>query len=134
VLSLDGLRWAAVVVLMTVLGGGAAFSATEGHGLSTWDGAWWAITTMTTVGYGDIYPHTDLGRLVAVIVMGVGIGFVALITAALAQRFLQVGIHEEAELVEHDVELAHDDVLLELAEISERLRRVETAVRAMRAA
>jgi hypothetical protein len=67
-------------------------------------------------------------------VMTVGIGFVALITAALAQRFLQVQIHEEAVLVEHEVELAHDDVLLELAEISERLRRVEAAVRAMRAA
>lgn len=88
---------------------------------------------MTTVGYGDIYPHTSLGRLIAVVVMAVGIGFVAMITAALAERFLQVQIHAETEVVEHDVELAHADVLLELAEISERLRRVESAVRAMRA-
>lgn len=35
---------------------------------------WWAVTTTTTVGYGDIYPATDIGRFVAIFVMVVGIG------------------------------------------------------------
>ena len=47
--------------------------------LSSWDGIWWAITTVTTVGYGDSFPTMDEGRTIAMVVMFVGIGFVALL-------------------------------------------------------
>ena len=88
-LSTEGVRDAAVLALMTVLGGGAAFAAIEkDQDLSTWDGVWWSLTTVTTVGYGDVAPQTDGGRVVAIIVMLVGIGFVAVLTAAAAERFV----------------------------------------------
>jgi voltage-gated potassium channel len=87
--SLEGLRYAALIVFTVVVGGGVVFDAVEpGQGLSTWDGLWWAAETVTTVAYGDIYPTTALGRIVATVVMATGIGFVALLTGALAQRFL----------------------------------------------
>ena len=89
VFSLKGLRYAALIAFTIVVGGGVVFVAVEpGQNLSTWDGLWWAAETVTTVAYGDIYPTTSLGRIVATVVMIAGIGFVALLTGALAQRFL----------------------------------------------
>ena len=92
VFSLQGLRYAALIVFTVVVGGGVIFVAVEpGQDMSTWDGLWWAAETVTTVAYGDIYPTTALGRIVATVVMTAGIGFVALLTGALAQRFLYGG-------------------------------------------
>ena len=92
VFSLQGLRYAALIVFTVVVGGGVVFVAVEpGQHLSTWDGLWWATETVTTVAYGDIYPTTAPGRIVATVVMTAGIGFVALLTGALAQRFLYGG-------------------------------------------
>jgi voltage-gated potassium channel len=88
-LSTEGVRDAAVLALLTVLGGGASYAAVEkSQNLSAWDGVWWAMTTVTTVGYGDSYPKTDAGRVIALVVMLVGIGFVAILTAAAAERFM----------------------------------------------
>jgi voltage-gated potassium channel len=96
VFSLQGLRYAALIVFTIVVGGGAIFVAVEhNQDLSIWDGLWWAAETVTTVAYGDIYPTTALGRIVATVVMTAGIGFVALLTGALAQRFLY-GAGEDA--------------------------------------
>lgn len=90
-LSTEGARDAAVLALVAVLGGGAAYAAVEkssdGQALSAWDGVWWAITTVTTVGYRDSYATTTGGRIIAVVMMLVGIGFVAILTAAAAARF-----------------------------------------------
>ena len=49
---------------------------------------YWAISTMTTVGYGDFHPETGEGQVLAAVVMLVGIGFVAVVTGAIAQRFV----------------------------------------------
>jgi voltage-gated potassium channel len=72
---------------------------------------------MTTVGYGDIYPATTTGRLIGAGVMIVGIGFVAFLTAAVAQRFV-------AQIEEPKPEW-EADVLSELREIKERLAAIE---------
>ena len=70
---------------------------------------------MTTVGYGDISPETVAGRVIAIVVMVVGIGFVAIITAAAAERFMR-GREAEAERA----------VLRErLDEVLRRLDRIE---------
>ncbi len=50
---------------------------------------WWAVVTITTVGYGDYYPVTSAGRLIAVLVMFTGIGIVLTLIGMLSQRRLQ---------------------------------------------
>jgi len=54
------------------------------------DGFWWAITTVTTVGYGDRYPTTTEGRLLAVMLMFMGISLVGVITASVAAWFVKM--------------------------------------------
>lgn len=52
-------------------------------------GLWWAVQTVTTVGYGDHVPTTDAGRIVAALVMLLGIGFITVITASITGTFVQ---------------------------------------------
>lgn len=53
------------------------------------DGIWWALTTITAVGYGDRYPVTTIGRMIAVIVMFTGITLFSLIIANIASYFVE---------------------------------------------
>lgn len=126
IFSMQGLKYVALLALLTALGGGAAFSAVE-KGHSTWDGVWWAVTTMTTVGYGDLYPTTTAGRFVGLAVMLVGIGFIAILTGAVAQRFLA----SEVQTLEAEVTGEAESVsaiLGELRAVRERLAELEIRV------
>jgi voltage-gated potassium channel len=106
--SPEGLRYAAIITAFLVLIGGASFAAVEkDQHLSAWDGFYWAISTVTTVGYGDINPTTDTGRVIAIAVMLTGIGFVAIITGAVAERFLATR-REEHRLVEEVAQLREE--------------------------
>ncbi len=101
-LTVEGVKYAGVLAVTTVVAGGAAFAAIEkthdGESLDTWDGVWWAATTVTTVGYGDMFPETTAGRVLAMTIMLVGIGFVALLTAFVADRFIRRETEEIASM------------------------------------
>ncbi len=73
------------------------------------DALWWAIETVTTVGYGDKAPHTDLGKLIAVTLMIGGIGVVGLITASLASWIVQRVADEDT--ANRGITQAHIDAL-----------------------
>jgi voltage-gated potassium channel len=125
VFSLQGLRYAALLLFTIVVGGGVLFVAVEpDQHLSTWDGLWWAIQTVTTVTYGGPYPTTALARIVATVVMTSGIGFVALLTGALAQRFLygaSEGAASEAGTNEAEITKRLDELSNQIARLRQAL-------------
>ena len=83
------------LVLATVLIGAAAVRYFEQMGF--YDALWWAFVTATTVGYGDISPSTAGGRIVAIMLMLVGIGFISTLTGTIASFFVAPAPEPEAK-------------------------------------
>ena len=82
---------------------------------------WWAIVTVTTVGYGDRYPVSPGGRVVAAVLMLVGIGLIGVLTATVASVFIK----EHTDANKETFKKGHADLGQQLAVISDRLADVE---------
>jgi voltage-gated potassium channel len=96
----NALRLAALATLFLTVMAGAVQSTVDSRDFASfWDGVWWAVVTVTTVGYGDLYPHTVAGRIIAMCVMLLGIGFLAVLTATVASHFVQVDQQSESSQV-----------------------------------
>jgi len=103
----------------TVCIGGALFSVIEPD--ADWfDGVWWAVVTLTTVGYGDYSPESFLGRWLGAFVMAGGIGAVAILTGLLADEIREARTHAADETPELDDDIEH--VMLVLADELDKLR------------
>jgi voltage-gated potassium channel len=112
----SALRAAALAtIFLTVLAGAVQSTVDTGDFATFWDGVWWAVVTVTTVGYGDLYPHTVAGRMIGIVVMLLGLGFLAVLTATVASHFIRVDDADSS------------------AEILDTLRRLEADVAEVRA-
>lgn len=86
---------------------------------------WWSITTVTTVGYGDVYPITNAGRVIAVLLMIGGISLAGVVTAALASWIIE-RVAEEDEM-QQAATVAHIDALRgEIRDLAQELRKEAT--------
>ena len=103
------------VLIICIISFGYIFYLAEPQIKTFGDGFWWALVTITTVGYGDITPLTTLGRLVAGTLMFVGLGLIATVTAIVSAKFI-------ANYVDHHT---NDDVLEKLEELEDEIEKIE---------
>jgi len=97
------------------------------------EAVWWTITTISTVGYGDRYPVTVEGRLVAATLMVAGIALLGVVTASIAAWFVE-NVRRAGEQVSEDVEEVSEDVEATralLAEVLAELRAVSARLDAL---
>jgi voltage-gated potassium channel Kch len=124
-----------VIVTATVLvvvGSGALMRVLDHREYrSIWAGMWWAMQTVTTVGYGDVTPRAPSGRIVATFVMLSGIAFLAIVTASITSTFVERANRdrESAEDVQEErLEERLAGMEAELRATREQLARIESAV------
>ncbi len=127
VFGTSGLGYLLSGLIVLVLISGTLFSYLEdGYGVS--EGIWWAVVTATAVGYGDVVPASGLGRLLATLLMLVGISFVALLSAATAARLVELESEEGQEELLQGIRAQQnreEKMREELHEVNERLARLE---------
>ena len=88
-------------------------------------GLWWAVQTVTTVGYGDVVPRDVGGRLVATLVMLEGTALLAIITAAITSTFVERARAERESRGARKLEEDKASLQTSLDDLSARLERVE---------
>ncbi len=112
----------------------ATASATVVSGLVVWaldrddfptlgDAWWWALQTVTTVGYGDITPTRTIGRIVGGVILVYSVAFLSILSAAITTSFVERARAERREHAGEEPNL--EAVMARLDEISGRLRRIE---------
>ena len=93
-----------------------------------WVGMWWALQTVTTVGYGDVTPKHTSGRIVGAFVMLEGIALLTIVIAAITSTFVARAQKERDVLEAADAEKAEERLEGRLDEIGMRLDRLETTL------
>ncbi len=114
VLSRNQLGYTLLLSFLIVFISGALVSGFDPAIETVWDGVWWAWVTITTVGYGDIVPESGLGKFFGSLLILLGIGLFAMLTANIS-AFL-IGRDEDKEQLE---------LLKKLNHIEERLKNIE---------
>lgn len=111
----------AYTLLVTLAGGTSAWLLAPNDFTSLGAALWWAIQTVTTVGYGDVVPSNTEGRLVGVVVMLSGIGFLTVITAAVTASLIEAARRRLQKGSEHDLAAQLEEIKNKLSVIESRV-------------
>ena len=107
--------------LMVLVAGGAAAAIESDTIDGFWQGAWWALSLMMTVGFVGSEPLTTGGKVISAVLMVTGFALLATVTATIASIF----VREEERPEQHTLQTLENRVLAEVREVNERLRRLE---------
>jgi len=111
---------AAFTLLVTIAGGILERVFDHAEFQTIGKGLWFALQTVTTVGYGDVTPKHSDGRFIAAVVMLTGLGFLAVITASVTASLIE-GSRRRFVESERDLSRQLDDITLRLASIEKSL-------------
>ncbi|MFT8543688.1 MAG: ion transporter [Leuconostoc falkenbergense] len=112
----NGFIYLVITTVILILIAAEIYSVAENA--SYMNSLWWAIATTTTVGYGDISPHTGIGRTVAVVLMILGIGLIGSVTSTVTAFFVdEKNDRENDELKNELIQIRND-----LQEIKDQLK------------
>ena len=103
-LNTNGLKYVLCLVIVSVVI--SALAMTKVEHMPFTDALWWAFVTSTTVGYGDLSPNTGLGRIIASILMLVGIGLIGSLTSSITSFFLDSKKDKECNNDKVDIALS----------------------------
>lgn len=95
-LKVNGLIY--LIIVSTIVLVTAAISYSLAEHVSIANAFWWAIVTATTVGYGDISPHTFVGRAASIALMLIGIGIVGTLTSSISSFFNGTGNDQDKKI------------------------------------
>ena len=113
-------QWIAITTVVVSIAGGVLIWLLDNDEFPTLgSGMWWALQTITTVGYGDHVPADGGGRVIAGVVMVTGIGFLSVVTASISAAFVESARRRRGRNT--------DDLMLE------RLERIEQALAELKA-
>jgi voltage-gated potassium channel len=111
--------------LVVVAGGAAMRLLDHDEYPSIWRGMWWALQTVTTVGYGDVTPMHTSGRIVATFVMLQGIAFLAILVAAITSTFVARAEREREQADAKEEDSGQERIDARFDDLAARLDRVE---------
>lgn len=112
----------AVTALVTVLGGVLIWIVDRREFPDLATSLWWAVQTVTTVGYGDVVPHQGSGRVIGTIVMLNGIALIALTTAAVTAALVEQARRRRGPATDAGLESRLDRIDARLDTIEKALR------------
>lgn len=126
IFTVEGVRLTALLAFLTLIAGGQAYVLAEPGDNSMWSGLYWALGAMTTAGSGEVVATTTTAEIAGSILTVVGISFAAVITGAIAQRFV---VSEETVTRGDLEELAGQErTIAKLDALLERMDRLEAAL------
>ena len=125
---------ALLLVLIAAAGLRTAESTAGGETIALGEAVWWAVVTVTTVGYGDIVPKTPLGKTIAAVVMVIGISFTSVLTAQIAAWLSRQDIDQSDDEIRAALARLEERFVSETQAVREQLDAIESALRSLRTA